>query len=87
MFTNQVFRPSDIENREELVEHYAYAINASYFEEWKQGLPQLNITEIIVNKATNLVFLTHAGSELFRLRIEAIESKLLGPDPRYEKKI
>ncbi|CAF1166839.1 unnamed protein product [Adineta steineri] len=37
------FRLSDIDDREELVKHYAF--NTLYFEAWNQALPQLNITK------------------------------------------
>jgi CubicO group peptidase (beta-lactamase class C family) len=43
------FRLSDIEDKEELVKHYAF--NVSYLEEWNKRLSQLNITK--VNKSRN----------------------------------
>jgi CubicO group peptidase (beta-lactamase class C family) len=45
------FRLSDIENREELVRHYAF--NASYLEEWNERLPQLNVTKVKQTKIIN----------------------------------
>jgi CubicO group peptidase (beta-lactamase class C family) len=45
------FRLSDIENREELVKHYAF--NVSYLKDWNRLLPQLNVTE--VNKLRQLI--------------------------------
>jgi CubicO group peptidase (beta-lactamase class C family) len=41
-------RLSDFENREELVKHYVYALNASILNEWIQGMPQLNVTPLQV---------------------------------------
>lgn len=38
------FLLSNIEEREELVKHYAF--NSSYLKEWNQALPQLNITQV-----------------------------------------
>ncbi|CAF4739932.1 unnamed protein product [Rotaria sp. Silwood1] len=39
-------RLADFSNREELVKHYAYSFNASNLNEWTQGLPQLNVTQL-----------------------------------------
>lgn len=48
------FRLSDIENLDELVEYYAYAYTSSDFQQWKEALPQLNITKIINNYSSLL---------------------------------
>jgi CubicO group peptidase (beta-lactamase class C family) len=50
---------SDIEDREELVKHYAF--NTSYLEEWNQVLPQLNVTKVkqleqLISKSFEIVF-------------------------------
>ncbi|CAF3564774.1 unnamed protein product [Rotaria sp. Silwood1] len=42
-------RLADFSNREELVKHYAYSFNASNLNEWTQGLPQLNVTQLSVS--------------------------------------
>ncbi|CAF1493815.1 unnamed protein product [Rotaria sordida] len=45
-------RLADFSNREELVKHYAYAFNASNLNEWIQGMPQLNVTQLSDNFPT-----------------------------------
>lgn len=42
-------RLADFSNREELVKHYAYAFNSSDFDQWIEGIPQLNVTKLSVN--------------------------------------
>ncbi|CAF3957607.1 unnamed protein product [Rotaria sp. Silwood2] len=45
-------RLADFSNREDLVKHYAYAFNASNLNEWTQGMPQLNVTQLSDNFPT-----------------------------------
>jgi len=42
-------RLTDFDNREELVKHYAYALNESFLSIWNQEMPRLNITQIPVD--------------------------------------
>lgn len=41
---------SDFSNIEDLVKHYSYAFDESYLKGWNQEIPQLNITQLPVNK-------------------------------------
>ena len=43
-------RLTDFSNQEELVKHYAYAFNVSVFNEWIHGIPQLNVTPLLVSR-------------------------------------
>lgn len=40
------FQLAEIENREDVVKHYAF--NTSYLPLWRQELPQINITEVLI---------------------------------------
>lgn len=50
------FYLADIENRQELVNHYAYAFNESFLLGWKQAMPLLNLTMITVS---SLILVLH----------------------------
>jgi hypothetical protein len=48
-------RLADFENTEELVNHYAYASNASFLDLWHQEIPYLNITQMPVGLSVYLM--------------------------------
>jgi CubicO group peptidase (beta-lactamase class C family) len=54
-------RLADFANREDLVKHYAYAVNASHLSTWLEGIPQLNVTPFLVN-----IFIVLRGANLNR---------------------
>ncbi|CAF0823039.1 unnamed protein product [Adineta steineri] len=45
-------RLADFKNREDIVKHYAYALNASHLNAWTEGMPQLNVTPFSNNFPT-----------------------------------
>ncbi|CAF3504587.1 unnamed protein product [Rotaria socialis] len=73
-------RLADFSNRDELVKHNAYVFNASDFNVWTQGLPQLNVTKLSENFPTwlNIPFFGFSAypSGLFRMSARSL-SKFL----------
>ncbi|CAF0899561.1 unnamed protein product [Rotaria sordida] len=49
-------RLADFQNIDELVKHYAYAVNESFLQLWTQEMPQLNISQMKGNLSTWLHF-------------------------------
>ena len=46
---------ADFTNTEDLVKHYAYALNTSYLLGWNQAMPQLNITQTEVKPGSMII--------------------------------
>ncbi|CAF2506644.1 unnamed protein product [Rotaria sp. Silwood2] len=68
------FRLSDIHNKEALVEHYAF--NTSYLEEWRQQLPQLNVTQSSVSDWLHIPFFSIQDYPSGLMRMSAMSLSL-----------
>lgn len=69
------FRLNQIENQTELVQQYAYVSNSFEYQQWKEGIPQLNITKLMIDYPSllHIPFFSFATYPAGLLRMTAID--------------